>query len=198
MEKDLVKKEEQEIAPEKQGNKYSLVNTWLGNKQILRILRRTPAQYVHTRPGKGGGQWEYVSGAYVRKVLNFVFGWLWDFEVTKQEVVGLQSGYGQVIVLGRLTVKDSKGNSLVKMSSGRADIKYRKNTKIPLDLGNDYKAAETDSLKRCASQLGIASDIYSKNEFRDIVAEEISKKAKVANTKAINNLKGQINLKLGR
>src|SRR3989344_7890570 len=120
MEKELVKVE-QEIAPEKQGKKFSLVNTWLGDKQVLRILQRTPKEYVHTRPGKGGGQWEYVSGAYVRKVLNFIFGWLWDLEITKQEVVGLQSGYGQVIVLGRLTVKDGKGNTLVKMSSGRAD-----------------------------------------------------------------------------
>ena len=50
----------------------------------------------------------------------------------------------------------------------QTEVKYKKNTKIPLDIGNDFKAAATDALKKCASELGIASDIYGKNEFREI------------------------------
>ena len=44
-----------------------------------------------------------------------------------------------------------------------------------MDLGNDLKAATTDALKKCASELGIASDIYAPNEFKSIyvVPEEV-------------------------
>lgn len=37
-----------------------------------------------------------------------------------------------------------------------------------LDFGNDLKAASTDALKKCASLLGIASDVYGKSEYKDI------------------------------
>lgn len=159
----VAKSPESLLAPEVEDNKYSIPKTWISEKQILKILQKTPADHVFTRPAKGGGTWDYVTGAYVEKVLNYVFGWLWDFEIVSQEVVAKQ-----VITLGRLTVKDGKGNSIVKMQNGRADIKYRKGSEEPLDLGNDYKASATDCLKKCASKFGIASDIYGKNEFREI------------------------------
>ena len=40
-----------------------------------------------------------------------------------------------------------------------------------LDYGNDLKAAATDALKKCASELGIASDIYGSEEFKEIKKE---------------------------
>lgn len=39
---------------------------------------------------------------------------------------------------------------------------------IPLDLGNDFKAAATDALKKCASLLGIGADVYEADEFMEI------------------------------
>jgi hypothetical protein len=45
---------------------------------------------------------------------------------------------------------------------------YKRGTQDPLNLGNDYKAAATDALKKCAADIGIASDIYGKDEFREI------------------------------
>jgi hypothetical protein len=106
------------LAPEVDGNKYAIPKTWISEKQVLKILQKTPREHVFTRPAKGGGTWDYVTGVYVEKVLNYVFGWLWDFEIVTQEVVGKQ-----VITLGKLTVKDGKGNTIVKMQNGRADIK---------------------------------------------------------------------------
>jgi hypothetical protein len=41
-----------------------------------------------------------------------------------------------------------------------------------LDYGNDVKAANTDCLKRCAAQFGVASDIYGKNEFTEIKEDQ--------------------------
>lgn len=134
-------------------------------KQVLKIFQRTPAQHVHSRPGKGGGTWEYVTSTYVKKVLNYVFGWLWSFEIMSEREIG-----GQVVVRGRLTILNPKDKTtlIVKEQYGRADIKVTRNTNKALDIGNDYKAAASDALKKCAAELGIASDIYGREEFREI------------------------------
>lgn len=157
---------ESDLMPEKSGSKYMIPKTWMSESQVLRILQKTPPQHILRRPGKGGKDFDYVSGVYVTKVLNFIFGWNWDFEIMSTE-----EKYGQIIARGKLTVKDNKGHSIIKMQSGRADIKFKKDTKIPLDYGNDEKAATTDALKKCASLLGIASDIYGKSEFKEIGRE---------------------------
>jgi len=87
---------------------------------------------------------------------------MWNFEVLEHGKEG-----GQVWVLGKLTINTNKGE-IIKTQFGRADIKIWKGTKNPLDYGNDLKAAATDSLKKCASELGIASDIYGQEEFKEI------------------------------
>ena len=148
----------------------------LNTQQLQYLLKRTPKNHVYERPAKGGGKWTYVTGTYVKKVLNLMFGWDWSFEVQEYK---FDLDIGQVFVLGKLTV-NTGGKSIVKMQFGRQDIKFKnewidgkKNpTKNPLDLGNDLKAATTDCLKKCASELGIASDIYGKNEFKEIQVVE--------------------------
>ena len=152
---------ESDLLPEKEGSKYMIPKTWMSEKQVVRMVQATPKQHVYNRPAKGGGTWSYVTGAYVEKVLNFTFGWNWDFEV-----IGHGKEQDQVWVLGKLTVKDDKGHQITKTQFGRADVKYKKNSKDMLDFGNDLKAASTDALKKCASLLGIASDIYGKMEFK--------------------------------
>jgi Rad52/22 family double-strand break repair protein len=181
---------------EKEGKKLSLVpKAFLTEKQILKIFQRTPADHIYTRPGKGGGEWQYVTGVYVKKVLNYVFGWMWDFEVIEHGREG-----HQVWVLGKLTVKDRQGNSVTKTQFGRADVKLRKDGKGALDFGNDLKAATTDALKKCAAELGIASDVYGKNEFKEITPDTPPKKAETikANNKNINALKRQAQSKVRR
>ena len=39
---------------------------------------------------------------------------------------------------------------------------------LPLDLGNDFKAATSDALKKCASLFGIGADVYEASEFQEI------------------------------
>lgn len=60
---------------------------------------------------------------------------------------------------------------VVKEQFGRADIKFKRDSKDMVDYGNDLKAATTDALKKCAAELGIASDVYGKNEFKEIKDE---------------------------
>jgi len=137
-------------------------NNALTAKQLKQLLRKTPAQYVHTRPAKGGGQWEYVTGGYVRKVLNIMFGWQWSFDIIDEKVM-----HGEVVVKGKLTCT-SNGITITKMQFGNKDIICKKGTDIPLSIGNDLKAAATDALKKCAAELGIAADIYNKQDFKEI------------------------------
>lgn len=134
--------------------------------QFLHIFQKTPKEHIFTRPAKGGGTWDFVTGVYVKKVLNYCFGWNWSFEV-KDKIINDT----QVIVLGKLTI-NSEGGQIIKEQFGRADIKHNRQTKLPLDLGNDLKAATTDALKKCASELGIANDIYGKQEFKEIDREK--------------------------
>lgn len=143
----------------------------LNANQLALILKKTPKQYVHQRPAKGGGNWDYVTGGYVKKCLNLMFGWDWDFEILDEKII-----HGEAIVKGKLTCR-SNGQTIVKMQFGNKDIMYKKQSaeeiskgleKVPLSIGNDLKSASTDCLKKCASEIGIASDIYNKEDFREI------------------------------
>jgi hypothetical protein len=148
----------------------------LNASQLALILKRTPTQYVHKRPAKGGGTWDYVTGGYVKKCLNLMFGWDWDFEIIEQMVL-----HGEAIVKGRLTCR-SNYRTIIKMQFGNKDVIYKKQTpeevakgleRIPLSIGNDLKSAATDCLKKCAAEIGIAADIYNKEDFKEVkVASE--------------------------
>lgn len=147
--------------PMKDGKHMTLQPTWISENQLLRMLQRTPREQVYRRPGRGKDVFDYVTGSYCTKWLNFVFGWNWDFEV-------VQHGHeaGQVWALGKLTVRGNKpGQIIVKTGFGRADVKQLK-AGGNLDYGNDLKAASTDAMKKAASLLGFASDIYGKADYK--------------------------------
>lgn len=146
----------------------------LNEHQLALILKRTPNQYIKKRPAKGGGTWDYVTGGYVRKVLNLMFGWDWDFEILDHTIIG-----GEAVVKGRLTCR-TNGKQIVKTQFGNKDVIYKKQTqeeitkgldKIPLSIGNDLKAAATDALKKCAAEIGIAADIYNKEDFNEVIVD---------------------------
>lgn len=170
-------------------------NPILNEKQLNLLLSETPKNHIYERPAKGGGTWKYVTGIHVKKLLNLTFGWDWDFEV-KQFEYNMEAKI--CMVLGRLTIR-VKDRTIVKEQFGRSDIAFKtepvfnddgtpvmlkgKNgkeyqkkqpTNAPLDLGNDLKAATTDALKKCASELGFCSDIYGPDEFKNIrVADDL-------------------------
>jgi len=152
---------------EKSLKKYTLSESpAITNAQFLHIAQSTPKEHIYSRPAKGGGTWDYVTGVYVKKVLNFAFGWQWSFEVKdhgKEEDL--------IWVLGKLTIFPGTDKQIVKEQFGRADAKKKKTGGF-LDYGNDLKAATTDALKKCASELGIASDIYGAEEFKNINKSE--------------------------
>lgn len=142
----------------------TIVRAPLTTRQLLTIGEVTPPNQIYERKGKGGKMFKYVRGSYIKDRLNKIFGWMWDFEVTQH---GVEKNL--IWVLGKLTVKDMKNHTITKMQFGRADVKYYKDTsKGTVDFGNDLKAATTDALKKCASELGIARDVYSQQETKEI------------------------------
>lgn len=138
----------------------------LSNRQLMYMIQRTPQNHIYERPAKGGGVWQYVTGTYVKKVLNYTFGWAWNFEIKDHGKEGRL-----IWVLGKLTILHPKTFQpmMIKEQFGRAEAKTKKNSDDYLDYGNDLKAAATDALKKCAAELGIASDVYGKNEFKEVV-----------------------------
>ena len=149
-------------------------NNSLNQDQLGQLLKYTPSKYVRERPAKGGGVWKYVSGGYVKKVLNLMFGWDWDFEIVSEQIIK-----DMVIVKGKLTCR-TNGATIIKMQFGCKEIMYKNEypdgkkvkTDNPLNIGNDMKAAATDCLKKCAAEIGIAADVYNPEEFREVNIKE--------------------------
>lgn len=141
------------------------VNSDLTSEQLKKFFTETPKNKIKTRPAKGGGQWSYVAGSYVTQVLNSLFGFNWSFEVvtTMQEALAT-ANTGTVVVQGRLKVKIGD-EWITKEQYGRKEVAFKKGTQDPLDFGNDMKAAATDAKKKCASELGLFADVYSKEDF---------------------------------
>lgn len=172
--------------------KLTIPKTWVSEGQLNKILQVTPKQHVYQKPGKGGGTFDYVTTAYVTKALNYIFGWNWDFDVLEHGIEG-----GQVWVKAKLTVRGTKaGETITKTQFGRNDIKMKK-TGGMLDFGNDMKGAASDALKKCASMLGIASDIYGKADFKsesgkDVVQHPVLPVPKASESQEVEMKKGQI------
>lgn len=149
------------LTPMKDGKNYSVEKTPFTIKQILSLVTPTPKQFIYSRPGKGGRNFDYVDIHYIQNKLNFTFGFLWDFDVISH---GREADF--IWVQGKLTVKLTNGATISKTQFGRAEVKYIKGTKQMVDFGNDLKSATSDALKKCASMLGIASDVYGKSEYK--------------------------------
>lgn len=128
---------------------------YLNRAQLNFINQKTPQQFIKERPGPGGIRLEYVEVGYVISTLNQIFGWDWDFIILDQQI-----GKKQVWVRGELTVR-LRGHSITKGQYGGSDIKLNRQGQ-PLSIADDLKAASSDCLKKCASMLGIAGDVYWK------------------------------------
>lgn len=174
-------------------NQVTRTKSILNQNQIQKLWNATPDKWKYKRPAKGGGQWDYVKASYVRKVLDSVFGFNWDFNVDTSlaEAYEVAKITGTCVVKGTLTGRvwyDGTWVAINKTQFGRADVKFKKeknefDQKVPLDFGNDMKAAVSDCLKKCASLMGIAADIYESDEFIDVEiigSDENSDKAKLA------------------
>ncbi len=135
-------------------NRSPTLPQYLSKAQLAFITQKTPPQFIKKRPGPGGSQLSYVEVGFVINILNQVFGWDWDFRVIEQQI-----GKRQVWVRGELTVR-LKEHQVIKAQYGGSDIKFNRATGDPVSIADDLKAAASDCLKKCASLLGVAADLY--------------------------------------
>lgn len=145
----------------------------LNENQVQKIFNTTPRRYQYSRPAKGGGNWSYVRASYVRRALDGIFGfnWSFDIETSLAEAFEVAKITKACVVKGVLTCRtrhDGQWIEIKKVQWGRSEVKFKKGTQEPLDFGNDIKAASSDALKKCASLLGIAADVYDPAEFQEI------------------------------
>lgn len=131
--------------------------------QLSIITQNTDPRYIRERRGRGSGTFRYVDGPYVIERLNLAFGWNWDFDVVDKGQVVINGQIQEVWVQGRLTVRTPTQQVLTKTQFGTQAVEYltaQGKTDIPVSIGDAYKGASTDALKKAASLLGLALDLY--------------------------------------
>jgi hypothetical protein len=131
-------------------------NSWLSDYQKTFLTMPTPDKEVYDKTGKDGKKLKYVKTSYVEKVLNLMFDFKWDFRI-KDKFLNPDST--QVIVQGCLTVfgeHESSTFDITKEQFGGGDIEG--------SYADAYKSASADSLKKCATKLGLFADIYGGDE----------------------------------
>lgn len=161
-------------------NLKAMLPEQLNPAQIAFLQKRTPPVFIKYRQGRGGNSFAYVEVGYVQEQLNAIFGfgaWDWEYEIVSQLSY---PGTPQMVVTGVLTVRvfdrqtGTVRATIRKTASGGGDIKLwgdRSPAGLsgkPIDLADDVKSASADALKKAASMIGIAADIYSPHVYAAI------------------------------
>ena len=154
----------------------------ISNSIKEKISAKLPPNIILQREaGKKNGQpvyLSYISGATVIDILNATFNYNWNFEIVKQwmeaGVPWVNKWNGNAVeeqgpiafVHGRLTVNmvNEQGEivKIVKESFGSKAVIGKQS-----EQDSTFKAAQTDSLKKCASLLGIGLELYRKAEEQE-------------------------------
>jgi hypothetical protein len=114
-----------------------------------------PPEQIKQRAGNFGTL-EYIEGHSVIQRLNDALEGMWSFEIINHHI---NEKEGEVLVLGKLTVGD-----IVKMQFGASQITRAKESGVVISIADDLKAAATDSLKKCATQMGVGLYLYGKDK----------------------------------
>lgn len=120
-----------------------------GTVPALISMQKTAAMHIKERE-KG---LKYVDTAYMTIALNWATLMDWSFEIleTREDLIDNKQHYS---VLGCVTIHTTEGKTIMKQQWGSQVLKYK------MEVGDALKAAASDSMKKCASMLGIAADVY--------------------------------------
>lgn len=136
-----------------------LIEKHPGTIPALLSMQRTAPQYIQSRE-KG---MKYVDVSYMTTALNLAALMDWSFEAVETRVDDMEEYDPKkkknvikkhISTLGRLTVHTTEGKTIIKEQWGSQVLKYK------MEMGDAIKAATSDALKKCASMLGIAADVY--------------------------------------
>lgn len=139
-------------------------NPSITKEQFNLIVEPTPKNEIELKKDtETAFRYKTVKGSYIKKRLNLIFGWNWDFNIINKEHYPLSS---EVVVHGRLTIR-SGSFTIIKEQFGKHLVSSKttslgnRTTSAAFNIGNGFKSAATDALKKCASEIGICWDIYS-------------------------------------
>jgi hypothetical protein len=106
-------------------------------------------EQIKQRKGNFGDMIDYVETHAVIQRLNDAYEGQWSFEIMTQETTNTE-----VIVSGKLTA-----DGVSKTQFGSNKISLSKAGEI-ISVGDDWKAAASDCLKKCASLFGVGLHLY--------------------------------------
>lgn len=152
-----------------------------GNFQdVLIYFQKTQKEFIKRRKGRGGREYNYVEGWYVKQALNVISKFQWSSFIDGS----LRDG-DFIVVWGRVEITIA-GQKYTQSAYGRNEIKYltcdkiksvkdacakgdksickQHKCEVPVDIGDAYKSAHTDMIKKAANGWGIAMDVYSGRE----------------------------------
>ncbi len=121
-----------------------------------------PSQ-IKQRDGNFGKRLDYIEGHAVIQRLNEALDAQWSFAILEHHIL---KETDEVMVLGQL-----KTGEVVKSQFGSSRITRAKETGEPISLADDYKAAATDSLKKCATMLGVGLHLYGNDKGKPSVPQ---------------------------
>lgn len=141
------------------------------NDTYQRLLEPFPPE-MERQLSKGGARLTYIPQAEVIARLNNVLGVDgWSMEVIN--VWRDPSDMDFVLAHVRLTVKLGIDSSVTTVRDGFGGQKINKNKdKQPVDLGDDYKGAVSDAMKKAATTLGVALYLARDAEALEIEAAQ--------------------------
>ena len=108
---------------------------------------------IKQREGNFGKMLDYIEGHAVLERLNIAFEAEWSFSILEHRIL---EETDEVLVVGQL-----KAGNVVKSQFGSSRITRAKASGEPVSLADDFKAAATDSIKKCASLLGVGLHLYN-------------------------------------
>jgi hypothetical protein len=109
-------------------------------------------EQIKQRQGNFGQKLDYIEAHAVIQRLNDAFDSAWSFEIIEHQILKEQN---EVLVLGRLTA-----GGISKCQFGSSAITRAKQSGEIISLADDLKSAATDSLKKCATLLGVGLSLY--------------------------------------
>lgn len=128
-----------------------MLNNEFNDNDILQRLQE-PFE-TKERIGKGNQYIAYVTIADVQRRLNDVLGLSWSFEI--RSAVELKDC---VYVHGRIYVTNAKGERQFRDQFGAKQLTFKSGARDS-SVGDAFKSAASDCLKKCAQSLGVALDL---------------------------------------
>lgn len=112
------------------------------------LTRPFPQSEVKQRRNEAGRTFDYVEAHAVITRLNEAFEGAWSFRVVQHQMIE-----DEVIVLGELSA-----DGIVKQHFGNAS--FTREGADAMTVGETFKAAASDALKKCATEFGVALELY--------------------------------------